>query len=118
MATGAKLFLIRGELPDDPIARGYRWSLYVVKVGATGSKAYVAFRTPGAARMIADQSPLLSVVEVGELNEQYSHDFSGTAVLLLDSAAEVVKFLKDRKAYPFEEHLYMYSAETGLRKLE
>ena len=117
LLSSTDLFFIRSELPDHPIARGFRWSLYVLKVRGTDTKAYVGFRSAAAAGLIARQSPLLAVVAAEDLTDEYSHDFSGTPVMLFDSIGEVVNFIRDRKAYPVEEHLYMYSVETGLTKV-
>lgn len=117
MEPGDDLFFIRSELPDHPISKGFRWSLYVVNVRSAGLKAYVAFRSITAARLIAHQSPMLSVVAAKDVDSLYSCDFGTTAVMLFDSIGEVMKFIQDRRAYPLDEHLYMYSRDEGLAKI-
>jgi len=117
LVSSTDLYFIRSDLPDHPISRGFRWSLFVLKVPGTDTKAYVGFRSAAAAGLIARQSPLLAVVAAEDLTDEYSHDFSGTPVMLFDSIGEVVKFIRDRKAYPAQEHLYTYSVDTGLKKI-
>ncbi len=77
-----------------------------MKIRGTASKAYVGFRSAAAAHLIADRSPLLSVVALADLDAKHSHDFSQTAIMLLESSEEVVEFIKDRKVYPVGDHLY------------
>ena len=67
------LFFPRSKLSDDPINRGYRWSLRLVKV-AQEKSAHLAFRTRNFVDSFVHADGV-SVVASSELDDSHYYDF-------------------------------------------
>ena len=81
-----EIYFLRGELQDDPMARGYRWSLRVVKIDDTVLAPYLAFRTRELAERVVS-NPQTSVIAASELDEHHYFEFSQRKVLFFEQEA-------------------------------
>ena len=102
------LFFLRSELPDDPLSKGFRWSLQLVKVRDAVQGAYVAFCTHDLAERFANGVANIEVVAATDLDGNHFTDFSNKRVVLFKSHVEVKNCLANRADYPYEQHLFTY----------
>ena len=101
-------------MPESPSAKGFRWSLQVVKVSASVPSAYVAFGSRELATRYAEGLGGTTAVSAAELDATHFTAFDRLPVVYFGAAEDVDLCLRDRTAFPYEMHIARFNTEHGL----